>query len=86
MNSFCPKVLTVICSAFYVHCISCMFDIVYLLSLDDFGFKHLLWVYSGRRGVHCWISDTIARQLDSHGRGAVIEYLSVRLKKNKKPT
>ncbi|OXA46926.1 DNA primase small subunit [Folsomia candida] len=44
---------------------------------DDFGFKHLLWVYSGRRGVHCWISDTIARQLDSHGRGAVIEYLSV---------
>jgi len=42
-----------------------------------FGYKHLLWVYSGRRGIHCWVSDDEAMQLTDEQRKALMGWLEV---------
>lgn len=44
---------------------------------EDLGFEHILWVYSGRRGVHAWISDKEARELDDEKRKALVGYFEV---------
>lgn len=44
---------------------------------EQFGFKHLLWIYSGRRGIHCWISDPEAMALTDEQRKAIMGWLEV---------
>ncbi|KAL5497676.1 hypothetical protein EMCRGX_G014195 [Ephydatia muelleri] len=62
----------------YHSTVPCLSD-RYLQSCDteDFGYKHILWLYSGRRGVHCWVCDREARFLTQEARVAVVEYLTL---------
>ncbi|XP_003748121.1 DNA primase small subunit [Galendromus occidentalis] len=51
---------------------------------EDFGFRHLLWVYSGRRGIHCWVADRISREMTSSCRNGLTSYLDVLTEPNPK--
>ena len=43
----------------------------------EFGYEKLLWVYSGRRGVHLWISDKEAMELSDQQRKALVSWLTI---------
>ena len=43
----------------------------------EFGFKHFLTVFSGRRGLHMWVCDNEARMLSDEERSSLVSYMNV---------
>ncbi|PPQ98419.1 hypothetical protein CVT24_004098 [Panaeolus cyanescens] len=44
---------------------------------EEFGYSKLVWIYSGRRGIHLWISDKEAMELTDEQRKALVGWLTV---------
>jgi DNA primase small subunit len=56
--------------------ISLAMRVIHRALQDDFGFKDIKWIFSGRRGVHCWVSDETALFLDRERRQSIVSYLT----------
>lgn len=57
--------------------ISAAVRVIHSAIQDQFGYTHLLWVYSGRRGIHLWISDKEAMELTDDERKAIVGWLNI---------
>ena len=61
------------------------YEILDKILREDFGFKNLLYCFSGRRGIHCWLCDNNARRLKNNGRISIAKFIQYQIQnvKNK---
>jgi DNA primase small subunit len=52
-------------------------DVIQEILVEDFDFKNILWVFSGRRGIHAWVGDEAAREMTNEMRSAVVSYCNL---------
>lgn len=56
--------------------IKAAYDVLKEILNKAFGFKHILWVYSGRRGIHAWVCDYEARIMNKKLRSSLTDFLN----------
>lgn len=52
---------------------------------EDFGFNKIVWVFSGRRGLHAWISDKEVMTLCEEARDTIVDWISPKGEKIRRP-
>lgn len=72
VRSCCSK--EKICLKCWTYVKGAMTVITWMLKFG-FGFKRILWVFSGRRGVHCWVSDETAMMMSPDMRKSVLMFI-----------
>ena len=55
---------------------SCAIKVLNEILINDFDFKHIFYVFSGRRGIHCWICDDIIKKFNVSQRTDIINYIA----------
>lgn len=73
------KVLKRCCWKFMV----AAYEVLRMLLEEAFGFRHVLWVFSGRRGIHAWVCDHAAAAMTNPLRKAVTNFLNFSLNNEK---
>jgi len=54
---------------------SCAIKVLEYILTKIFGFKNKLWVFSGRRGVHCWVCDPRVLKYTKAIRTSIIKFI-----------
>ncbi len=58
-------------------------DVLKFILEEAFGFKHILWVFSGRRGIHAWVCDKRARAMKKKIRKSITEFMNFTISNDK---
>lgn len=69
----CPCKDKQICQKCWIF-LACAIGVLDHVLKEHFGFKHMLYVFSGRRGVHCWVCDIEAHSLTEQARKGIVSY------------
>lgn len=63
----------ILCERYFLIIKSAIHILNYSLK-EEFGFKKLKFIFSGGRGVHCWVSDKIAMNLNNLERSSIVNF------------
>jgi DNA primase small subunit len=55
--------------------LKCAVEVLRHILQEDLGFLSTLFVFSGGRGVHCWVSGSIPALLSDQDRASVVKYV-----------